>query len=314
MALLAGGSPIPEVERFFEQVQAGLEAAGLTATRLTGVTEVAEVLARFGLAVSAAGSTAWELCALGLPALLVPVAANQAPVAAHLADAGAALAWPELDLADAGAGPVAEVVAAARALADDDRARHQLATRARRVVDGLGAVRVATRMRADTLGVRGASMADAELLLAWANDPVTRAQSFSNAPIDWDTHLAWLTARLADPTAGVYVVEGPSGPVGQVRLAPVVEAEAVGDGAQVEIGVVVAPEHRGRHLGAAVIDAGLRFGAGRLAARRVRARIKVDNLASQRSFVAADFDRDADQPGRAQGWLGYTRHLHEPEP
>ncbi len=80
--------------------------------------------------------------------------------------------------------------------------------------------------------------------------------------------------------------------------------------------MVVAPDRRGQHLAGALIDAGVRRavrdlgGGGGL---EVLARIKLDNLASQRAFVAADFDLVPDAAGEAQGWLRYTRQLHEPQ-
>ena len=55
------------------------------------VLDMAALMASCDLAVSAAGSTCWELCAAGLPAVLVVTAPNQAPVAARLADQGVAV-------------------------------------------------------------------------------------------------------------------------------------------------------------------------------------------------------------------------------
>jgi len=53
---------------------------------------MAALMVEADLAVGAAGSSAWERCCLGLPAVTVVLAANQVPTAAALASCGAAVA------------------------------------------------------------------------------------------------------------------------------------------------------------------------------------------------------------------------------
>jgi spore coat polysaccharide biosynthesis predicted glycosyltransferase SpsG len=67
------------------------------------------------VAVTAAGSTCWELCYAGLPALVTVLADNQRGVAAALADAGAVRSL----------GAAGDVTAAA--LADALAARYRIA-------------------------------------------------------------------------------------------------------------------------------------------------------------------------------------------
>ena len=59
-------------------------------TFLTDVRNMPELMAWADVAISAAGSTCWEICLLGLPAIVIDVAPNQAPVAQELARLGAA--------------------------------------------------------------------------------------------------------------------------------------------------------------------------------------------------------------------------------
>lgn len=56
---------------------------------LCDVEDMAELMALADLAIGAGGSTSWERCALGLPALIAVVADNQREIAHALADAGA---------------------------------------------------------------------------------------------------------------------------------------------------------------------------------------------------------------------------------
>lgn len=57
---------------------------------LSGIKNMAEVMAESDLAISAAGSTSWELCCLGLPSIMIVLAENQHAVGACLERAGVA--------------------------------------------------------------------------------------------------------------------------------------------------------------------------------------------------------------------------------
>jgi RimJ/RimL family protein N-acetyltransferase len=110
---------------------------------------------------------------------------------------------------------------------------------------------------------------DALLLLAWRNDPLTRAMSQTHDLIDLETHTAWLSRRLSQKEPGFYIVERARIAVGTIRI----------DGE--EISYTVAPECRGQGLGTAMLTlAHTKFGAK-------QARIRRDNLASQRAAEKA---------------------------
>ena len=124
-------------------------------------------------------------------------------------------------------------------------------------------------MTSASLSLRPATLEDAQLLLAWRNDPLTRAMSQTHGVIDLQAHIAWLRHRLSQAEPGLYVVEHNEGAVGTIRI----DDE--------EISYTVAPERRGEGFGTAMlILAHDRFGAK-------RARIRRDNLASQRAAEKA---------------------------
>jgi UDP-2,4-diacetamido-2,4,6-trideoxy-beta-L-altropyranose hydrolase len=58
---------------------------------LENATNMAELMAAADVAVSAAGTTSWELCLLGLPAILIDVAENQRALAQTLVKRGCAI-------------------------------------------------------------------------------------------------------------------------------------------------------------------------------------------------------------------------------
>ncbi len=58
---------------------------------LVGVNNMAQLMAESDLAIGAAGSTSWERCCLGVPAIQLALAQNQKAIAKALSSAGAAL-------------------------------------------------------------------------------------------------------------------------------------------------------------------------------------------------------------------------------
>ena len=109
-------------------------------------TTLAPLMRQADLMVSAAGSTIWQACCVGLPSIALETASNQKEVLRTLTDAGAALtgrAETIFEWEDSG-------ICHFRALLDqaiDPGVREALSSRAWSLVDGLGATRVASAMR-----------------------------------------------------------------------------------------------------------------------------------------------------------------------
>jgi UDP-2,4-diacetamido-2,4,6-trideoxy-beta-L-altropyranose hydrolase len=104
---------------------------------------LAEIMAEATLAVSAAGSTCWELAFLGVPAALLVAADNQTRIAEGLAAAGFALS-----LGAAAPFPTAALRDAVGGLLDDSTQRARMARAGRSLVDGRGTDRVADEVLA----------------------------------------------------------------------------------------------------------------------------------------------------------------------
>ncbi len=102
------------------------------------------ILAGADVVVCAAGSSAWEVCSLGVPAVFAAVALNQRPSLSRLVEGGYGLG------ADAADGPAAldQVGAHVQRLLGDDDLRRALSKRCRMTFDGLGAERVADELEA----------------------------------------------------------------------------------------------------------------------------------------------------------------------
>jgi RimJ/RimL family protein N-acetyltransferase len=152
------------------------------------------------------------------------------------------------------------------------------------------------------ISVRPATAGDADRLLAWANDPITRATGFYPAPIDSATHDRWLHDRLSSPTSRLYVGLEDGRPIGMVRL----DLEADG---RVEVGISVAPDSRGRGIGRALLEAGLAAGLADsdLDVAVFVARIRPENAASIALFAGAGFEPAGTDTVAATPCLVYER-------
>jgi RimJ/RimL family protein N-acetyltransferase len=256
--------------------------------------------------VTAAGTTVWELCCLGVPAALVCVADNQEAGYRRVLERGAAVG---LGSAAHGLDRDAAVATLQQVLADRVLREH-LAAAGTRLVDGRGAWRVvrsweqlAVRRErpaaAVDLSVRPATEADADALLRWRDDPVTRAASRDTGEIGAEQHQAWLAATLADPGRHLLLAADDAGDVGTLRW------DRRDDG-EWEVSVTVAPERRGRSLGAPLLRAGEGWlAAQEPAAHTMLAAVHVDNTASLRLFDTAGYLPDL--PPGPDGFLGLVK-------
>lgn len=239
------------------------------------VSNMASLMAEHDVAVSAAGSTCWELAFMGIPNVIIVLADNQRGIAEKLDEIGASrnLGWHEE------VGQV-DVASALDSILGDENKYLEMAESAMDVVDGWGAGRVACEL-AGQLFFRPVQEADCEVLWRWANDPEVRECSYDENPIPWEEHRDWFSRKLSDPSSKIFVAEDGEGPVGQVRF------DVVGDVAV--ISVVVDPEKRGRGHGTDLLKRGTERYIQTAEVPRVDAYIKKGNEASIRAFEKAGY-------------------------
>jgi UDP-2,4-diacetamido-2,4,6-trideoxy-beta-L-altropyranose hydrolase len=120
------------------------EAMGISTQRLRLVHnagDISEWMAWADVAVAAAGTTAWEMAFMGLPAFLIVLAKNQEPIAKAVVDAGAALS-----LGSATWATNEGIKKWLRSLTASHEVLQRMSTSGRALVDGRGAERVVTAM------------------------------------------------------------------------------------------------------------------------------------------------------------------------
>ena len=98
---------------------------------------LAKIMTHADLAISASGSTTWERCCLGLPAIMTALSDNQAVIAKNVSDAGAGLMVGQDGEVDAG--QIADAVAK---ITQDGRLWREMSQAAAAICDGKGAERV----------------------------------------------------------------------------------------------------------------------------------------------------------------------------
>jgi UDP-2,4-diacetamido-2,4,6-trideoxy-beta-L-altropyranose hydrolase len=96
-----------------------------------GVNNMAQLMADSDLAIGAAGATSWERCCLGLPSILVVIAANQVSIAAALTNAGAVV---KLELPD-----LPRLLAQIPAVSGDQAVLASMSQASSQICDGEGA-------------------------------------------------------------------------------------------------------------------------------------------------------------------------------
>lgn len=145
-------------------------------------------------------------------------------------------------------------------------------------------------MSKHALRLRPADMADADLLLAWRNEPSTRQASRDTAAIERSDHLRWLQASLSNPNRRLLVAELDGIAVGTVR----VDQEADGH----VLSWTVPFTKRGSGIGKAMVCL-----LADSIHEEVRAEIRQGNIASVRIAEAAGLRF----VGEVRGILHYRR-------
>jgi UDP-2,4-diacetamido-2,4,6-trideoxy-beta-L-altropyranose hydrolase len=244
---------------------------------LHDVKNMPELMAWADIAISAAGSTCWEICYMGLPSLLIVAADNQREIGSGLDKIGAALClgWHE-------AVDEQKIYEKLKSIIDSSDTLRALSRKARMLVDGKGIGRVMARFFGLKVLLRKSMQNDCAMVWRWANDPQTRHASLNADPIPWEDHVRWFNKILLEKYSRLYILELDSIPLGQIRFEKETEDAWM-------ISYSIAPEYRGFGLGAIMVRKGLSqmlLGKNHMT---FIAKVKPDNLISKKIFMDAGF-------------------------
>jgi UDP-2,4-diacetamido-2,4,6-trideoxy-beta-L-altropyranose hydrolase len=245
---------------------------------------MSDLMAWADVAVSAGGTTCWELAFMGVPTVVLVLAENQCSSAEGLEQAGMAINLGWFDQVSNG-----KIADALIRLLNDSKQRNRMSTSGRQLVDGNGCSRV---MRAildhcnpsysGRLTIRPATLLDVVPLWQLANDPTIRMNAFNPGPIIFDQHAEWLKGKLASHDTRIWILEFDGNFAAQVRYDRVDK-----DTAEIDFAVVQALRRKG--LGAKALTLTCRAACTELGVKHLIGFSFDSNLPSARAFVKAGF-------------------------
>ena len=250
------------------------------------VDRMSALMHRVDVAISAGGSTCYELARCGVPTIVVSIADNQAPVAMALSRLGVMISLDEFGISGKrkSADPTKQFTTTIRRLLNDYETRKTMSELGTALVDGNGGNRIASQMASMLYSFRDARTEDAQLLLQWRNDPEVRSVSFSQDVISLESHRNWLSKRLDDSDTKIWIAQDQSGrAVGQIRF------DSRDEGETGVISIILDPTVRGRGMGPHLIAEACRAFFDSTMGQKIVAQIKPGNIASERAFRRAGF-------------------------
>lgn len=134
------------------------------------------------------------------------------------------------------------------------------------------------------LYLRPVTAEDIRLIYKWANDSETRKNAFNIEHIKFGDHREWFYKKLIDPNCYFYIFMQGNRPLGQIRVDV--------DNTEGYIDYSIAPEYRAQGYGGMML-AKLEqvIKADQLPIKTLVAEVKPDNVASQKKFEEADYEK-----------------------
>lgn len=251
------------------------------------------------LAITAGGSTCWELCFMEVPLMVVILAKNQTQLASGLEKAGAAIILGEKETLTSD-----EITHSISTLVPNIKKINRLKKSGAALVDGKGTKRIIRQMLVGKIKLRPVGTNDTKLLYQWANDKEVRLSSFRSEPIPWETHLQWLGKKLNNKNVWIRIAETDTGaPIGQIRF-------DLKDHIW-RISYSLDKRFRGLGLGKRLLKAGLKKIEATIdLPATIQGAIKKDNPASKISFENCGFRPIKNNPDINSDHILYQLQLH----
>ena len=134
----------------------------------------------------------------------------------------------------------------------------------------------------NSLKMRMAELADADLYYHWANDTLVRQNSFSSSEVDYQQHINWFSNKLQSKDCYFYLfLNDENIPAGQVRIDKSNE--------EIVIGISIDEKFRGKSLGVEMLNQAADDYLNKFPGNEIMAYIKVENRASINQFTKAGF-------------------------
>jgi len=194
------------------------------------------------LAVSAGGTTLFELCASKIPTVCFSFADNQRGFTEELGKRNVMLYAGDARENKKIASVIAEGLCY---LSKDKKVQWELAAKMGELVDGKGTKRIVAMVKnmiqKKNIYLREVEMADCDLLFDWANDFEVRKNSFQSNTIPYEKHIEWFKEKLEDTDCEIFLCIAEGKEIGLARIEYI--------GKEGMISYSVAKEYRGMGYG-----------------------------------------------------------------
>ena len=250
------------------------------------VSHMDELMEEADITLGAGGSTTWERCCLGLPALITVTAENQNDLADMGIRSGAMQVlgrWDEVT-SEMITDKIEELIKHPEHLV-------KMSEKAKGLVDGLGAAKVASTMNSikeekmdmqSRLEHRQVVKEDCDLIFEWVNEDMTRKASFNQEEINYENHVKWFEGRVESSLSEILVFTESNQPIGQVRLES--------DGCNVEIGISIDVSARGKGHSFEMLTIARQHSRRMFTGQPIIAHIKHENEKSINAFTRSGFE------------------------
>ncbi len=245
----------------------------------TDVPDMAERMLTADLAIGAGGTTSWERCCLGLPALTIITADNQKMVGNVLDKVGAVRI-----LGISQKISVENIKKNLERLLKNSIYLHNMSQVGFGVTDGLGVKRVVLEMMppytavGKSLRLRPVTVADTDLMFDWQTNDKTRRYAHNPEKPGYEEHRAWVRGRIEMADAYTEIILHGDKPSGVIRLDP------IGTDAYM-VSIYIDPENYGLGIGKSTLSYVIQL----LQGSELRAEIHEDNHASMALFASMGF-------------------------
>lgn len=122
---------------------------------------------------------------------------------------------------------------------------------------------------------------DLKQIYEWRNNPLVRKNSFQTDEIKWEEHFSYWTKRMQNTDCYSYIVLLDQTDLGLIRIDKK-------NNSSYEVNILIAPESQGKGYGIMAIDKTKKI-AIKLKIKKLMARVKPDNFASQKIFEKNGF-------------------------
>ena len=266
-----------------ETLRKAIASAYFEAEHLINPTNMPELMAWADLAISAGGSTCWELAFMGVPIMALILADNQKAVAEGISKEGFAvnLGWYKTFDEKITSGKI-------KTLTQSKEQRLKMVQNGQALIRASGRDRLYERILARSISIKPAKESDCELIWHWANNQEVRNSSFCSKMIPFEDHEKWFYAKLKDPQSYLFIgYDGSNRAIGQIRFDKLRDREF-------DVDVSIDKCFREKGYGSELIKQAIRKLLNVDAVDVIHSHVKFANSASKYVFLKAGFIREKD--------------------